>query len=90
MTFDELKKEADAQGYKLVKKQQHTKLLSCPQCGAKRTENWYNVQYQKWFKQCTNCQFRSLFADNKTGLNSAWNKAVEEFENGMVNICESN
>lgn len=79
MTFDELKKEADIQGYRLVKKLNYIKLRPCPQCGAKRTENWYDTKHQKWFKQCANCEFRGLPTDKKKDLNFVWNKAVEEF-----------
>lgn len=82
MIFDELKKEADTQGYRLVKKSKYIKLRPCPQCGTKRTENWYNTKYQKWFKQCINCEFCSLLVDKKKDLNSAWNKAVEESKFG--------
>lgn len=33
MTFEELKAEADRQGYKLIKKSQYIRLERCPQCG---------------------------------------------------------
>lgn len=39
MTFEELKAEANRQGYNLIKKQKYISLTKCPMCGEK-PEQW--------------------------------------------------
>lgn len=44
MTYEELKKEADKLGYKLIKKTEPVKRLPCT-CGCKMVYNYYSARY---------------------------------------------
>ena len=52
MTVEELKAEAEKQGYKLVKVASPIRILPCPVCGCKKTEEWYRnlMVYRKCAK----------------------------------------
>lgn len=49
MTYDELKAEADRQGYKLIRKTPYIRLSRCPQCG-KFPKLWCGKD--GWFYSC--------------------------------------
>lgn len=53
MTYEELKKEADKLGYKLIKKPEPVKRLPCT-CGCKRVYNCYSSHYSGY--KCKNAE----------------------------------
>lgn len=90
MTFDELKLEAEKQGYRLVKITPSVKLLPCPVCGAKRTGEWISMRdgggYIRggYIRVCRNCDFRGGCATRKTEAKQKWNEAVLEYQKGSA------
>lgn len=86
MTLEELKSEAKAQGYKLIKDNPMPKLLPCV-CGGKRREMWhkYDMKTSEHYVcyRCQKCGKESEFARNERKAREAWNKMVlEEQPNG--------
>lgn len=76
MTYEELRAEAKAQGYKLMPIKQVEKLLPCT-CGSKRREHW-----QKWIGNdweitlcCMRCG-KSVSGIGDAGARSAWNEMI--------------
>lgn len=78
MTLDELKIEAKAQGYRLVKIPESIRLFPCPVCGAKRTEQWYDCFGT--FRKCKICAFRGESAKNDREAKKKWNDAVAKYK----------
>ena len=76
MTFDELKIEAEKQGYNLIKKQPYIKLLPCT-CGSKRIAVWSKFG-GGWFCKCTKCGKESEEAPRQREARINWNKQVQQ------------
>lgn len=80
MTFEELKAEAKAQGYKLVKETPYIRQLPCI-CGAKNTICWYvSGSGGKSFLECKKCGFKGGTGITQREIKIAWNEAVENAE----------
>lgn len=79
MTFEELKAEADRQGYKLIKKSQYIKLERCPRCG-KYPQQWCGKS--GIFYSCH--QYKSEPCQSERTAKLAWNRMVsyEQEKNG--------
>lgn len=88
MTLEELKAEAKAQGYKLIKDNPRPKLLRCV-CGSnhrgwwtRKKENGSFGEYE-WQLECKKCGKRSEWADSERGVIEKWNEMIEsEMNNG--------
>lgn len=78
MTLDELKIEAKAQGYRLVKIPESVRQFPCPVCGAKRTNQWYGPLGA--FRKCENCDFRGYSAKTDREVKKKWNEAVMNYK----------
>lgn len=78
MTFEELKAEAEKQGYGLIKKRKHDKLLHCPNCG-KVPKIWANATSGFWLYRCE-CGERAEGARTKTKAKQLWNEKAERKE----------
>lgn len=78
MTLDELKIEAKARGYRLVRIPENIKLPPCPVCGAKRTEQWYDSIGT--FRKCKICDFRGERAKTDREAKKKWNDAVAKYK----------
>lgn len=76
MTFEELKAEADRQGYNLVKKQKYISLKPCPVCGKKPSE-WFNRGLHTYKCECD--KHYQWFATNRAAR-IAWNDCAERKE----------
>ena len=75
MTFEELKEEANRQGYNLVKKRVTEKLLPCT-CGCKRRGRFYHYNPKGISVVCKRCG-RSAKGRNETDAIHAWNVAIQ-------------
>lgn len=80
MTVEELKAEAEKQGYKLVKIASRVHILPCPICGSKRTEVWFTnlMVYRKCAR--IGCSFKGYLGKNKTDSKQKWNEAVLDYK----------
>lgn len=83
MTYEELKLEAEKQGYKLVKKQKYIPLGKCP-CGAKLSIRAYDTIYGHAYK-CKDCGLESYPSKTHKGARENWNKAVENAQKVIIN-----
>ena len=83
MTFEQLKEEANKQGYNLVKKQKYVPLSKCP-CGAKLSVKAYDTIYGHAYK-CIECGFESYPQKTHKGAREYWNKAVENAQMVIIN-----
>ena len=72
MTFEELKAEANRQGYSLVKKPTYVPLAKCP-CGAKLSVKAYDTIYGHAYK-CIKCGLESYPSKTHKGARENWNK----------------
>lgn len=81
MTFEELKNEANRQGYNLVKKKKYIRLLHCPVCGRKSTHLLIGLYNHggEYRLVCSNCDFHGDWAKTNTEIRKAWNNAVERY-----------
>lgn len=77
MTFEELKAEADKQGYNLLKKQEKVKLLDCT-CGGKRRFHWSKIKDWQTYEglECEKCG-KKVWAKTELEAKKAWNKLIE-------------
>lgn len=83
MTFEELKKEAKKQGYKLIKIKPSVKFLPCI-CGCKR-RTWWSSSYMmsdrksETFVVCKRCGLQSpKVVGNNNDVKIAWNNMILE------------
>ena len=83
MTFEELKREAKAQGYHLIKSQPHIKFEPCI-CGCNRREHW-----TKWtgvesliMLRCAKCG-REASGKTEKDAKLNWNSMIQSLD--MVN-----
>ena len=74
MTFEELKTEAEKQGYKLIKKQPYIPLATCPVCD-RRPALWYHVPSGEFYK-CDICGLTSDFGRTNHEAREKWNRMV--------------
>lgn len=88
MTLEELKAEAKAMGYKLIKDNPKPKLLRCT-CGSNH-RGWWSTSANTgkfgdllWQLECKKCGKRSEWADSERGVIEKWNEMIEsEMKNG--------
>lgn len=73
MTFEELKAEADRQGYNLIKRHKYIKLLPCKECGRK-PKQWSG--YGGIFYKC-DCGNESEQHKRETQAKRLWNLAQD-------------
>ena len=83
MTLEELKIEANKQGYNLVKKQRYVPLAKCP-CGAKLSIKAYDTVYGHAYK-CIKCGLQSYPQKTHKGAREHWNIAVKNAKMVVVN-----
>lgn len=76
MTFEELKAEAAAQGYNLIKKQKYIKLEKCPVCG-KKPVVWFAAYGCK-----IACCDKEVYMKNERQARMAWNEFVKGMDHG--------
>lgn len=86
MTLEELKAEAKAQGYKLIKDNPKPKLLKCT-CGRKNFGKWTRPKEDgfgfEWNIECRKCGKASGWADSERKAIEKWNEMIEsEMNNG--------
>lgn len=77
MTFEELKKEAEKQGYTLSKKIKYEKLQKC--CG-KCPQPQISLSPKGKYYYCKHCGLKSELANSWYMARSNWNKTVEKLE----------
>lgn len=82
MTVDELKKEAAALGYKLIKKEPYVKFVPCSVCGNNRRRSlhrWLGPDdgHEYWF-ECMKCGRRSSPAPTEKEAKALWNAENEK------------
>ena len=93
MTFEELQKEANIQGYSLIKKQKYISLNKCPKCGRKPQEWIKHVNgkiYHQYRCDCGNSAEKWCLKDREA--RSEWNLYVEHhieetWEEPEINPC---
>lgn len=78
MTIEELKAEAEKQGYQLIKKKKYVKLLPCPNCGKVPSE-WMYIKSRNWVYRCE-CGKIAEGARTKTKARQLWNEYAERKE----------
>ena len=76
MTLEELKEEAKAKGYKLIKASPYIKLLPC-KCGRKRLDQWFVTDGGTFFR-CPNCGTRAPEGKTEREARKNWNFKMEE------------
>jgi transcription elongation factor Elf1 len=79
MTFEELKAEADRQGYRLVKREPYVKTYRCPKCGNDPVprRGWVfglDGREDKWVYFCYTCNIRGEAARTKQLALINWNE----------------
>lgn len=75
MTLDELKAEAKAQGYRLVKITPYVKLKPCL-CGRKLLETWYGPDGE--FYKCPTCEHRGEAGKTNRDARIKWNESLKQ------------
>lgn len=80
MTIEELKAEADAIGYKLVKKSPPMPKLSKCKCG-RRPHKWYTSKGM--FFRCEHCDIEGNVGKNRRKAVEAWNKRMEKSDGSL-------
>lgn len=74
MTIEELQKEAEKLGYKLVKKNSYERMVPCKECGSKRRETWYGPNYR--ILKCMKCGY-SIKGKTIADAKRNWNIAMQ-------------
>ena len=75
MTFEELKAEAEKQGYNLIKKRPYVSLLKCPYCG-KKPAYWNSAVSNKVKYKCE-CKSTDWIKGDRAAR-IEWNRMVSE------------
>ena len=77
MTVDELRKEAKALGYNIIKIKKREKLLPCT-CGCKRREHWDSLRDGEWLVvlKCERCR-KEACGKNETEAVHNWNEMIK-------------
>lgn len=84
MTFEELKAEANAQGYNLIKRKEKERLLPCT-CGCKKRSHWTCWDIDRHFVRLV-CYKCGKEARGNTDIEAAhnWNEMIKkEKENAL-------
>lgn len=86
MILEELKAEAKAQGYKLIKDNPMPKLLPCT-CGCNRRDSWSRYDKARGISlmayKCSRCSKKAPFEPSERAAREAWNRMIlEEQDNG--------
>lgn len=78
MTFEELKKEAEAHGYKLLPSQKYERFLPCT-CGCNRREHWvkWGDLGTEYTLVCCKCG-KSESGRSEAEAKRNWNKMIRE------------
>ena len=80
MTFEELKKEAKAQGYNLIPIKKTEKLLPCT-CGCNRREHWsgFDADKGEWEEglRCKKCG-KEVWGASEAEVRKEWNKMIKK------------
>lgn len=88
MTIEELQKEANKLGYKLVKHDSYERMVPCKECGSKRRRTWYGPNYR--ILECMKCGYSvkgKTIADAKRNWNIAMRMiSMEKVEEGEGNV----
>ena len=84
MTIEELTKEAEKLGYKLIKKNSYERMIPCKECSGKRRRTWYCRDYI--ILECIKCGYSvkgKTIADAKRNWNIAMRMIpMEKVEEG--------
>ena len=77
MTVDELRKEAKALGYNIIKIKKREKLLPCT-CGCNRREHWDRLSQGEWFNLlvCAKCG-KEAEGKNEYDAIHNWNEMIK-------------
>ena len=76
MTLDEIKKEADKLGYRVLKKTEPLPTLIPCACGCNRRTSWWKSGVGEYYA-CKNCGFESEPAITERGKRQNWNDAIK-------------
>lgn len=81
LTFEQLKAEADRQGYNLVKKRQYVKFLPCT-CGCNRRYTFYSMERITWNVgyKCARCG-KEAFGKSAEDAKLNWNELIRREQN---------
>ena len=74
MTYEELKAEAEKQGYGLIRKEKYVSLKKCPKCGRKPSL-WTSVDGYTY--RCDKCGLSSDRQKTVKKAKLSWNKVTE-------------
>lgn len=93
MTLEELKTEAEKQGYRLIKKPEPLpKIKPCP-CGRKRLELWHRNMWSAGYLQigCPKCKRRGDWGKNEREARELWNMRITDEGGAKMEdgVCES-
>ena len=80
MTLDQLKAEAEKQGYKLVKKPDPLPRIHPCSCGRQKLQTWWEAgEYQGrgTFLKCPNCGKRGAVGKTERETRENWNALFE-------------
>jgi len=79
MTFDELKAEAEKQGYNLVKKPEPMPKMQPCLCGRKQIHIWHKSNPDEYQANCPKCGFGkdSEWASSTRRAREIWNERIE-------------
>lgn len=88
MTLEDLKIEAKAHGYRLMKCEKSTKLLPCPACGKKCTSEWSGPN--GWYRKCNYCDLQGGLAPTRKQAKIEWNRTVETYDKRVKRKEENN
>lgn len=84
MTFEQLKKEAEAHGYRLVQKHRYERLMPCV-CGSNRREHWYDTNEKMCILKCSKCG-RAVYGKTEAEAKRNWNQMVVRLKIGSEKI----
>lgn len=86
LSYEELKKEAAEQGYRLVKIQHYFPLLKCIcGCSKRNLDEWIDIGNSTYFYQCNNCGYKAPAAKTLKQAKENWNIAIMTIKNVKEN-----
>lgn len=79
MTLDELKREAERQGYSLVRKQPPLPKLQTCLCGRKLISIWHRCNPEEYRASCPKCGFgeENEWSATPRRAREIWNESIE-------------
>lgn len=82
MSIEELQKEAEKHGYKLVKNEPYERMLPCT-CGCKQREHWWRTNAEDGNRNILVCKKCGKEASGKSEADAKrnWNKMISEEKN---------